>query len=99
MNIFLLIAAMAFVTFLPRAIPAAFIEHMHFNRTMERFLSYLPYTAMAALIFPAVAFVDPERPEIGIVGALVALALAWKRFSVIVVVAAAVLSNVLLYML
>lgn len=98
MNHFWLIVCMALVTFVPRALPAAFIEQMRFNRTMERFLSYLPYTAMAALIFPAVFYVDPNRLEIGMIGALVALVLAWRKMSVIVVVMAAVFSNVLLYL-
>lgn len=97
-EVLLMILGMAVVTFIPRAIPAIFIERMHFSPGVEKFLRLIPYTAMAALIFPGVLTVDETRPEIGIIGGLVAGLLAWKRLPVIVCVLAAIGADMLLYL-
>lgn len=99
MSITLLILAMALVTYLPRALPAALIGKLKFSPQAEKFLRLIPYTAMAALIFPGVLNVDPQLWYIGAAGGLTALVLAWYRRSVLLVVAAAVLTDVLLYLL
>jgi branched-subunit amino acid transport protein len=65
-NIWLLILGMAVVTYVPRALPAVLIEKMHFSPKVEKFLQLIPYTAMAALIFPGVLSADAARPEISI---------------------------------
>ena len=96
-TVLLLIIGMAVVTYIPRAIPAVFIDKMKFGRKTERFLQLIPYTAMAALIFPGVFSVDAERQYIGIVGGLVAVFLAWRRTPVIVCVVAAIAADFLLY--
>lgn len=93
----LLILGMALVTYIPRALPAAIISRFTFSPKMEKFLSLIPYTAMAALIFPGVLFVDPLRPEIGIGGGLAAAVLAWLKCPVIVCVIAAILVDMALY--
>ena len=97
-NILILILGMAVVTYLPRAIPAVLIDKMNFRPKMEKFLRLIPYTAMAALIFPGVFSVDTARPEIGIVGGLVAGVLAWRKLPVMVCVLAAIAADFLLYL-
>ena len=64
---------------------------------VEKFLRMLPYTAMAALIFPGVVNIDQARPEIGIVGGVIAGVLAWFKCSVIICVIAAIGADILLY--
>ena len=76
MSVTLLIAGMAAVTFLPRILPAWIVDKLRFNRYLERFLKLIPYTAMAALIFPGVLSVDGERWYVGVIGAAVAIVLA-----------------------
>ena len=93
-----LILGMAVVTFIPRAIPAVLVDKMHFGPKTEKFLRLIPYTAMAALIFPGILTVDSARPIIGIVGGLVAAVLAWRRCPVMVCVLAAIGADFLLYM-
>lgn len=93
-----LILGMSLVTYIPRALPAVVIEHLRFSPKTEKFLRLIPYTAMAALIFPGVITVDATRPEIGIVGGIVAGALAWLKCPVIVCVIAAILADVFLYL-
>lgn len=98
-KLLLLILGMTLVTFLPRALPAVLIEKMKFGPRMEKFLRLIPYTAMTALVFPGLLSVDPERMEIGLLGALAAALLAWKKRPVMVCVLGAILVDLLLYLL
>jgi branched-subunit amino acid transport protein len=98
MNIPLLFFLMALVTFIPRALPAALAAKMKFGCKTRKFLELIPYTAMAALIFPGILTVDPDRLYIGIVGGLVALLLALiKKIPVALVVLGAVGAVLLMY--
>ncbi len=97
-NIWLLIIGMAIVTYIPRAIPAIFIEKMKFGPKIEKFLKLIPYTAMAALIFPGVFSVDTAHPSVGILGGLTAAVLAWKKMPVMVCVLGAIGVDLLLYL-
>lgn len=97
-KIFLLLLGMAIVTYIPRAIPAIFVGRLKFPPKVEKFLKLIPYTAMAALIFPGVFTADAERPIIGIVGGGVAGLLAWKKCPIMVCVLAAIAADFLLYM-
>ena len=94
----ILILAMGLTAFIPRLIPAVLVDKMHFGPKTEKFLKLIPYTAMAALIFPGVLTVDSANPVIGIVGGLVAAVLAWRRCPVMVCVLAAIAADFLLYM-
>lgn len=69
----------AVVTFIPRLIPALFIDKLEFSPKVEKFLNLIPYTALAALICPGVLTVDNQLWYIGLIGAVVAAGLAWKK--------------------
>ncbi len=75
----LVILGCAVVTFIPRLIPALFIDKLEFPPKVEKFLNLIPYTALAALICPGVLTVDNQLWYIGLIGAIVAAALAWKK--------------------
>ena len=96
-EILLLVLGMTAVTYIPRAIPAVLIDKMKFGKGFEKFLKLIPYTAMAALIFPGVFTTDPDRLYIGIAGTLTAGVLAWFKRPIIFCVLAAVAVNMLLY--
>jgi len=98
LNILLLIFAMGVVTYGSRVLPGLFIDKMNFSPRAEQFLKLIPYTAMTALIFPGILTVDPARPDIGIVGALVVVALAWKKAPLLVCVVGAILTDMVLYL-
>lgn len=98
MKIYLMILGMMLVTYIPRAIPAVFIDKIKCGKRMEQFLGLIPYTAMTALIFPGVLSVDKNYISVGIVGSVAAIILSWKKASITVVVIGAVLINMLLYM-
>ena len=75
----LVILGCALVTFIPRVIPAIFMERLDFSPKFEKFLNLIPYTALAALICPGVLTVDNQLWYIGLIGAIVAAGLAWKK--------------------
>ncbi len=95
--IFLLLG-MAVVTYIPRALPAVVFDRFKVNPKVEKFLRLIPYTAMAALIFPGIVIVDSERPDIGIVGGAAAGILAWLKCPVILCVIGAIAVNLVLYL-
>lgn len=75
----LVILGCAVVTFIPRLIPALFVDRLNFSPKFEKFLNLIPYTALAALICPGVLTVDNRLWYIGLIGAVVAAGLAWKK--------------------
>lgn len=96
-KVLILLFGMMAVTYIPRALPAVFIEKMRFRAKIEKFLKLIPYTAMAALIFPGV-FTADANPVIGIAGAAVAGLLAWKKCPVMLCVLAAIATDFCLYL-
>lgn len=97
-EIYLLIAAMALVTYVPRALPAFLAGKRPLGKRAATFLDLLPYTAMAALIFPGVLAVDAAHPLFGVLGCGAAALLAYANCPLIVSVLAAVGTNCLLYL-
>jgi branched-subunit amino acid transport protein len=98
-EVLLILLGMCLVTYVPRALPAALVDRLRFSWRLEKFLKLIPYTAMAALIFPGVLFVDAANLWIGIVGAAVAALLALLKSPVMVCVLAAIAADMLLYMI
>ena len=70
-NIAYMIIGCALVTFIPRLIPAVFVDKLNFGPGFEKFLNLIPFTALAALICPGVLTVDPNIWYIGLAGAIV----------------------------
>ena len=75
----IMILGCALVTFIPRLIPALFVQKIEFSPKFEKFLNLIPYTALAALVCPGVLTVDNQIWYIGLIGAVVAGGLAWKK--------------------
>ena len=96
-EIYSMILGMALVTYLPRALPALFMDRLSIGPRMRRFLGLIPYTAMTALVFPAVFTVGDSAWQ-GALGALTAGILAWKKCPVILCVVTAVAVEALLMM-
>lgn len=94
----MLILGMTLVTYIPRALPAALVGRMQFRPRTKKFLKLIPYTAISALIFPGVFFVDAAEPIIGIAGALAAALAAWRGLPVMACVLAAIGVDLLLYL-
>ena len=98
-DVLLMILGMTAVTYIPRALPAVILEKLKFSAKVEKFLKLIPYTAMSALIFPGIFAVDAAHPEIGIIGGLTAILLAWRKVQVVLCVLAAIGVDIVLYMI
>jgi branched-subunit amino acid transport protein len=73
-----MIAGMCVVTFVPRVIPLLLGRELALPVWIRRWLSYFPYAALGALIFPGILAVIPGRPWIGIAAGGCAALLAIK---------------------
>ncbi|MBS1250887.1 MAG: hypothetical protein MAG431_02486 [Chloroflexi bacterium] len=92
MNTLLLILGMTAVTYLPRMVPALFMDRFQFPAWFRNWLKNIPYAALGALIFPGVLLVDEDQPLVGVVGGLVAGLLAYFRVHIIYIMTAAILA-------
>ena len=95
----LVILGCAVVTFIPRLIPALFVDKLNFSPKFEKFLNLIPYTALAALICPGVLTVDNQLWYIGLIGAVVAAGLAWKKVPIGAIVILTVVVLITVYSL
>ncbi len=86
----LLIAGMAAVTYIPRLLPFLLLTGRTLPPVCKRFLAFIPYTALGALIIPGVIGAVPGRPWVSLAGLATAMAIAWYRRGLILPVVAAV---------
>ena len=91
-----LILCLFLVTYIPRMLPALFMDKIQVSGKVATFLQLIPYTAMASLIFPSILYVD-ENIWIGIVASIVALIASLKKLPIIGVVLSSVIACVILY--
>ena len=78
-RIFICIAIMALVTYLPRMLPLTLFRKKIPNRFIHSFLHYVPYAVLAAMTFPEILY-STENLISGAIGMAVAVALAfWGR--------------------
>ena len=91
MKTVLLIAGMAVVTYLPRLLPALFLDRFKFPDWFEKWLKSIPYAALGALIFPGVLLVKEDQPLLGLAGGVMALILALLNLHVTLVMAGSIL--------
>ena len=77
-RIFICIAIMAAVTYLPRMVPLAVFRRKIENRFIQSFLHYVPYAVLAAMTFPEILY-STENMISGAIGLAVAATLAFFR--------------------
>lgn len=75
---------MAGVTYLIRAIPLVLVKHKIKNRFLNSFLYYIPYTVLASMTFPAILYATGSKLS-ATAGLIVAILLAYRKKSLIVV--------------
>lgn len=96
MKIILVILGMALVTYLPRLLPALFLDRFQFPSWFKRWLKSIPYAALGALIFPGVLLVDQDQPLLGLAGGLVAAGLSLLNLHITLVMAGSILTVILI---
>jgi len=92
----LLIFSMMLVTYIPRLLPFIMILEKKLPSRLVKFLQYIPYTALGALIIPGVFSAIPEMPQASILGIGFSFVYAWYRGGIIVSVLGSVLVSFLL---
>jgi len=90
-NFFIYLLIMAGVTYLVRMLPLVLVRKMIENKFIRSFLYYVPYSVLSVMTVPAIFFSTGHIAS-AIVGAAVAVILAYKKKSLIVVAAFAALS-------
>lgn len=88
MKICLYILVMAVTTYLIRALPLTIFKKPIRNRFVKSFLHYVPAACLAAMTFPAI-LTATEHMIAGAVGLAIAIFLALRKKSLIVVAVAA----------
>ena len=84
MNTYSYILVMAITTYLVRALPLTLFKKPIQNRFLKSFLHYVPVACLTAMTFPAILYATENRIS-GALGLAVAVLLAWKNKSLIVV--------------
>ena len=88
MSLILYIAVMAGVTYLVRMIPFTLFRKKIRSPFFSSFLFYIPYAVLSAMTIPAIFYATGNMTT-SIVGAVVAVVLAYLRLPLIVVALAA----------
>lgn len=82
-NLFTIILLMLAVTYIPRLAPFYLVSNDSIPPVLKRFLSFIPYAALGALILPGSINAVSGRPEISVPALLVAAFVAWFNSNII----------------
>ncbi|NLJ97037.1 MAG: AzlD domain-containing protein [Clostridiales bacterium] len=89
--VFIAVLLMALVTYIPRVLPIVVFRKEIKNKYIKSFLRYVPYAVLGALTFPDI-FSSTGNIITAICGTIVALFLAYKEKSLVVVAIGAILT-------
>jgi branched-subunit amino acid transport protein len=87
-----LIIGMMAVTFLPRLIPLVALSERPLKPRLKRFLLYIPYTALGALIVRGVMQADSVMMAATIIGIATAAVCSWFKGGLVLSVAASIVT-------
>ncbi|RSL31007.1 AzlD domain-containing protein [Salibacterium salarium] len=85
LDIFLIIAGMAVVTYIPRMLPLVFFNTKNIPPKLEGILQNVPYAALGALIFPGALMIH-DNFVFGLIGTAAAFSISFLGGSLITVV-------------
>ena len=83
MDLFTIILLMLLVTYIPRVAPFYLLSTESIPPLLKRFLSFIPYAALGALIMPGSINAVSGRPVISLVAVFVAGIVAWFSRNII----------------
>lgn len=90
-NAFIAVILMATVTYIPRVLPILIFRKKIKSKYIKSFLHYVPFAVLAALTFPDILY-STGNFTTAICGTIVALFLAYKKKSLVVVAIGAILT-------
>ncbi|MDI9509537.1 MAG: AzlD domain-containing protein [Bacillota bacterium] len=82
---------MAIVTYIPRVLPIIVFRKEIKSKYIKSFLRYVPFAVLGALTFPDILY-STGNMATGICGTIVALILAYKGKSLVIVAVGAILA-------
>lgn len=85
------ILLMALVTYIPRVLPISIFRKEIKSRYIKSFLHYVPYAVLGALTFPDI-FNSTGNYKTALCGTVIALALAFKGKSLVLVALGAIIT-------
>jgi len=88
---FLAVLLMALVTYLPRVLPLAIFRKEIKSKYIKSFLQYVPFAVLGALTFPDILF-STGTLVTALCGTIVALLLAYRERSLVIVALGAILT-------
>lgn len=91
-----LIIGMMAVTYLPRLIPLLILTERPLHPLLKRFLLYIPYTALSALIVRGVMQSAPDMRLAAFAGLGVACACSWFKGGLVLSVLASIAASFLI---
>lgn len=92
MNLVLLVFAMGAVTFVPRMLPMVILQKIKLPPFVNRFLKFIPFAALGALIFPGVlTSTGPDNLTSAVLGSVISVILALNNTNIMLVVAGGIL--------
>lgn len=83
-NVWMIIIGMTLVTYIPRTIPFYMIQGRELPVKFQRFLEYVPYTALGALIIPGAIMAIEDQPLISAIGLVFAGVFAYFKGGLLV---------------
>ncbi|GAA0182241.1 AzlD domain-containing protein [Clostridium sediminicola] len=90
-NIIWIILGMMLVTYIPRLLPFIIISEDNIPPKLRKFLNYVPYTALGALIIPGAFSATPGVPLASLAGLAFAIIYSWFKGGIFVPVIGSVL--------
>lgn len=93
-NLLLLVIGMGAVTYIPRMLPMVLLQNIQLPPFWRRFLSYIPYSAIGALIFPGI-LTSTSSTGSAVTGGIIAVILAYLKVNLILVVFGGILGALL----
>lgn len=83
-NIYIIIFGMSIVTYIPRLLPFYMLDNNRLSKKFQTFLSYIPYAALGALIFPGVLSAVDGQIIPSIIGILFSIIYAYYKGGIVV---------------
>lgn len=100
MQLVYLVVAMSIVTYIPRLAPFVLLGDVRLPRPVKRFMDFIPYAALGALIFPGVlGSTGADSQGAAAAGGMLALLLAFAGINLMLVVAGGIAGAVIVNML
>jgi len=99
MDIFMIILLLLAVTYIPRVAPFYLVKTESIPPLLKRFLSFIPYAALGALIMPGSIDAVSGRPLVSALAIIFAGVVAWFNSNIIAAVFLSVAATFIMLLL